>query len=81
VATSASCGPENAVLRNSVLAPSFEHAITASVNPRWLRHIRPIPSPHSIPSAASALASALVRSCTSRNVNVPSSSMIAVSSA
>jgi hypothetical protein len=36
-ATSVSCGPENAVLRNSALAPSFEQATTASTKPRWLR--------------------------------------------
>jgi hypothetical protein len=36
-------------------------------------------SPTPMPSALSACASAFVRSCTSRNVSVPSSSMIAVS--
>jgi hypothetical protein len=39
----------------------------------------PTLSPASTPSAASALASAFVRSWTSPNVSVPSSSMIAVS--
>jgi hypothetical protein len=38
------------------------------------------PSPGPIPSSAMACAKAFVRSCTSRNVSVPSSSMIAVSS-
>ncbi len=39
LATSVSCGPENAVFMNSALAPSLEHATTASIQPRWLRHM------------------------------------------
>ena len=79
LATSVSWGPENAVLRNSTLAPSFEHATTASTKPRWLRHMTPTLSPASMPSAFRALASAFVRAWTSAKVSVPSSSMIAVS--
>ena len=80
LATSVSCGPENAVLRNRALAPSFEQASTASIQPRWLRHITATLSPASIPSARSPWASEFVRSCTSRNESVPSSSMTAGSS-
>ena len=63
------------MLRNSTLAPSFEHATTDSMKPRWLRHIRPTLSPSPIPLAASPWASALVRSSISRKVSVPSSSI------
>ena len=69
-----------AVLRYSACAPSFDSAIVVSMKPRWLRHMIATPSPSRIPSSASAWASALVRSCTSRNVTVPSSSTIATSS-
>jgi hypothetical protein len=62
------------------LDPSFEQAVTASMKPRWLRHMIAMPSPAPIPSFASSLARALVRSCTSEKVSVPSSSMIATSS-
>ena len=62
---------------NSALAPSFEQATTASIQPRWLRHMIATPSPSSIPSREKACASALVRSSTCLKVSVPSSSMIA----
>ena len=65
------------MLRKSALAPSLLHASTASIQPRWLRHMIATPSPALMPSRAHACASALVRSSTSRNVSVPSSSMIA----
>ena len=77
LATSVSCGPENAVLRKSALAPSLEHASTDSIQPRWLRHMIATPSPSSIPSACSARASALVRSSSSLKLSVPSSSITA----
>ena len=79
-ATSASCGPENEVFRNSACAPSFEQATTDSTNPRWLRAMIATLSPSLTPSSASAWASEFVRCWISRNVSWPSSSMSATSS-
>ena len=77
LATSVSCGPEKAVFRNSAFAPSFVHATTESIQPRWLRHMIATLSPAPMPSLRSAWASAFVRSSTSLKVSVPSSSITA----
>ena len=73
LATSLSWGPLKAVLRKSALAPSLEQASTASIQPRWLRHMIATPSPALIPSAARALASAFVRASSCLKLSVPSS--------
>ena len=75
-----SWGLENAVLRNRALAPSFEHATTASMKPRWLRHMIATPSPGPMPASRKACASAFVRRWISRKVSVPASSTIPTSS-
>jgi hypothetical protein len=58
----------------------LEAAIVASMKPRWLRHMIAMPSPTPTPSAAIARATAFERSCISRNVTVPESSITATSS-
>src|ERR671914_648913 len=49
-ATSASCGPENAVFMNIAFAPSLLTATYASTQPRWLRHMIATPSPALTPA-------------------------------
>jgi 2-C-methyl-D-erythritol 2,4-cyclodiphosphate synthase len=53
-ATSASAGPANDVLSSNRSVPIRLAATTASMKPRWLRHMIPTPSPGPIPRPAKA---------------------------
>ena len=75
-----SWGAPNPVFSNSVLAPSFARATTASTKPAWFRQRSPTPSPHRTPSVASPFAIALLRASRSRKLVRRASSMTAIAS-
>ena len=75
--TSASCGPANPVLRNTMSVPSLAAATTSITNPRWLRARIPTVLVVATPRRRRPRAIPSVAVHSSPNVSVPRSSITA----